>query len=149
MQITLEIYWAISRHFHFDYSLHKSKRQVLQERLIYKVNNLVQLLIFTFYLKHRGITNNLHLQLLSNKTNITVFESYQLNVPMCSWPWLFLLSSDPTKIVGPPQDAQVISGTTAQLKCQTEYDESLQGSFEVVWRRDGEELPLSFEENSR
>uniref|UniRef100_A0A671VYA3 Neural cell adhesion molecule L1-like protein n=1 Tax=Sparus aurata TaxID=8175 RepID=A0A671VYA3_SPAAU len=46
---------------------------------------------------------------------------------------------DPTKIVGPPQDAQVISGTTAQLKCQTEYDESLQGSFEVVWRRDGEE----------
>lgn len=56
---------------------------------------------------------------------------------------------DPTKIVGPPQDAQVISGTTAQLKCQTEYDESLQGSFEVVWRRDGEELPLSFEENSR
>ncbi|KAM8755491.1 cell adhesion molecule L1-like a isoform 3-T4 [Acanthopagrus schlegelii] len=56
---------------------------------------------------------------------------------------------DPTKIVGPPQDAQVISGTTAQLKCQTEYDESLRGSFEVVWRKDGEELPLSFEENSR
>ncbi|XP_073326587.1 cell adhesion molecule L1-like a isoform X3 [Pagrus major] len=56
---------------------------------------------------------------------------------------------DPTKIVGPPQDAQVVSGTTAQLKCQTEYDESLRGSFEVVWRKDGEELPLSFEENSR
>lgn len=72
MQITVEIYWAISRHFHFDYLFHKSKRQLLQERLVYKVNNLVQLLIFTLYLKHRRIMNNLHLQLLSNKTNFTI-----------------------------------------------------------------------------
>ncbi|KAM9351194.1 cell adhesion molecule L1-like a isoform 2-T3 [Symphorus nematophorus] len=56
---------------------------------------------------------------------------------------------DPTKIVDPPQDAQIISGTTAQLMCQAEYDKSLQASFEVVWRKDGEEVPLSFEGNSR
>ncbi|KAL7398449.1 hypothetical protein ABVT39_010228 [Epinephelus coioides] len=56
---------------------------------------------------------------------------------------------DPTKIVLPPQDMQIVSGTTAQLMCQAEYDKSLRGSFEVVWRKDGEEIPLSFEGNSR
>ncbi|XP_049437098.1 neural cell adhesion molecule L1-like protein isoform X2 [Epinephelus fuscoguttatus] len=56
---------------------------------------------------------------------------------------------DPTKIVFPPQDMQIVSGTTAQLMCQAEYDKSLRGSFEVVWRKDGEEIPLSFEGNSR
>ncbi|XP_070765761.1 cell adhesion molecule L1-like a isoform X1 [Enoplosus armatus] len=56
---------------------------------------------------------------------------------------------DPTKIVDPPQDVQIISGTTAQLICQAEYDKSLLGTFEVVWSKDGEEIPLSFEENSR
>uniref|UniRef100_A0A665TFB2 Neural cell adhesion molecule L1-like protein n=1 Tax=Echeneis naucrates TaxID=173247 RepID=A0A665TFB2_ECHNA len=54
---------------------------------------------------------------------------------------------DPTKIVHPPQDAQIISGTTAQLMCQAEYDKSLRSTFEVVWRKDQEEIPLSFEEN--
>lgn len=56
---------------------------------------------------------------------------------------------DPTKIVDPPQDVQIISGTTAQFMCQAEYDKSLRGSFEMVWRKEGEEIPLSFEENSR
>lgn len=56
---------------------------------------------------------------------------------------------DPTKIVYPPQDVQIISGTTAQLICQAELDKSLLGSFEVVWRKDGEEIPLSSEETSR
>lgn len=56
---------------------------------------------------------------------------------------------DPTKIVVPPQDVQFVSGTTAQLTCQAEFDKSLRGSFEVVWRKDGEEIPLSSEENSR
>ncbi|XP_069545124.1 cell adhesion molecule L1-like a isoform X2 [Brachyistius frenatus] len=60
-----------------------------------------------------------------------------------------LVVKDPTKIVGPPQDVQIISGTSAQLMCQAEYDKSLQGSFEVVWRKDGEEIALSFEEDSR
>lgn len=61
----------------------------------------------------------------------------------------FFLSVDPTRIVDRPQDAQIMSGTTAQFICQAEYDKSLQGSFEVVWRKDGEDIPLSFEENSR
>lgn len=56
---------------------------------------------------------------------------------------------DPTKIVGPPQDRQIVSGTSAQLMCRAEYDKSLQDTFEVLWRKDGEEIPLSFEENSR
>ncbi|XP_076597841.1 cell adhesion molecule L1-like a isoform X2 [Chaetodon auriga] len=56
---------------------------------------------------------------------------------------------DPTKIVAPPQDTQVISGTRAQLTCKAEYDKSLRGSFEVVWRKDGEEIPPPVEENSR
>ncbi|XP_023283342.1 neural cell adhesion molecule L1-like protein isoform X3 [Seriola lalandi dorsalis] len=55
---------------------------------------------------------------------------------------------DPTKIVDPPQDVQIISGTTAQLMCQAELDKSLWSTFEVVWKKDGEEIPLSFEENS-
>ncbi|XP_075898049.1 cell adhesion molecule L1-like a isoform X2 [Nelusetta ayraudi] len=56
---------------------------------------------------------------------------------------------DPTRIVRRPQDAQIMSGTTAQLMCQAEYDKSLQASFEVLWRRDGEDIQLSAEENSR
>uniref|UniRef100_A0A4W6CAA7 Cell adhesion molecule L1-like b n=1 Tax=Lates calcarifer TaxID=8187 RepID=A0A4W6CAA7_LATCA len=55
---------------------------------------------------------------------------------------------DPTKIVNPPQDMQIVSGTTAQLMCQAEHDESLKSTFEVVWRKDGEEIPLSSKENS-
>lgn len=61
----------------------------------------------------------------------------------------FFLTVDPTRIIAPPQDAQIISGTTAQLICRAEYDKSLQGSFEVMWRKDGEDLPVFFEENSR
>ncbi|GAA6228724.1 neural cell adhesion molecule L1-like protein isoform X5 [Lates japonicus] len=55
---------------------------------------------------------------------------------------------DPTKIVNPPQDMQIVSGTTAQLMCQAEHDKSLKSTFEVVWRKDGEEIPLSSKENS-
>nr|XP_020471233.1 neural cell adhesion molecule L1-like protein [Monopterus albus] len=56
---------------------------------------------------------------------------------------------DSTKIVAPPQDVHVISGTTAQLICQAQYDKNLESSFEVVWRKDGEEILLSLEKNSR
>ncbi len=62
---------------------------------------------------------------------------------------VYFLSLDPTKIVNPPQDALIISGTTAQLVCQAEYDKSLQGSFVIVWKKDGQEIPLSSEENSK
>ncbi|XP_055366310.1 neural cell adhesion molecule L1-like protein isoform X5 [Betta splendens] len=47
---------------------------------------------------------------------------------------------DPTEIYHPPQDVQIVSGTTAQLRCQAAYDESLQSTFEVVWRKDGEDV---------
>ncbi|KAM7412141.1 hypothetical protein PAMA_021885 [Pampus argenteus] len=56
---------------------------------------------------------------------------------------------DSTKIIVPPQDIQITSGTTAQLMCQAEYDKSLQGTFELLWRKDGDEIPLSHEDNSR
>ncbi|KAM6982682.1 cell adhesion molecule L1-like a isoform 3-T3 [Tautogolabrus adspersus] len=56
---------------------------------------------------------------------------------------------DPTRITNPPQDMQIISGTPAQLMCQAEYDQSLRSTFEVIWMKDGKEIPLSFEGNSR
>ncbi|KAG7521120.1 neural cell adhesion molecule L1 isoform X1 [Solea senegalensis] len=56
---------------------------------------------------------------------------------------------DPTKIVDPPQDRVITSGTTVQLMCGAEYDKSLRSNFEVVWTKNGEEIPLSLEENSR
>ncbi|XP_035015166.1 neural cell adhesion molecule L1-like protein isoform X11 [Hippoglossus stenolepis] len=56
---------------------------------------------------------------------------------------------DPTKIVDPPQDVEIISGSTAQLTCQAEYDKTLRSSFEVVWIKDGEEILTSFEEKPR
>ncbi|XP_021177680.2 cell adhesion molecule L1-like a isoform X2 [Fundulus heteroclitus] len=56
---------------------------------------------------------------------------------------------DPTKIVAPPQDVQIISGTLARLMCRTEYDRSLQDTFEVIWRKDGQEILHSPEESSR
>uniref|UniRef100_A0A1A7WN48 Neural cell adhesion molecule L1 n=1 Tax=Iconisemion striatum TaxID=60296 RepID=A0A1A7WN48_9TELE len=55
---------------------------------------------------------------------------------------------DSTKIVGRPQDVQIISGQSAQLMCQAECDESLLDIFEVVWRKD-EEILLSSDENPR
>lgn len=53
---------------------------------------------------------------------------------------------DQTKIMTPPQDMQVVSGTAAQLMCQAQFDESLRSSFEVTWMKDDEEIPLNFEE---
>uniref|UniRef100_A0A674N1T1 Neural cell adhesion molecule L1-like protein n=1 Tax=Takifugu rubripes TaxID=31033 RepID=A0A674N1T1_TAKRU len=35
------------------------------------------------------------------------------------------------------------------LNCLAEYDKSLQDSFELVWRKDGEDIPLAVQENSR
>ncbi|CAL1605960.1 unnamed protein product [Knipowitschia caucasica] len=53
---------------------------------------------------------------------------------------------DPTRIVSPPQNLQVVSGTAAQLMCRAEFDKSLEKSFEVTWKKDEEEIPLNFEE---
>lgn len=68
---------------------------------------------------------------------------------MCFSPLVFVLSLDATKIVGPPQNTQVDSGKLAKLMCKTEYDASLQDTFELVWRKENKEIPLSSEKNSR
>lgn len=56
---------------------------------------------------------------------------------------------EPTKIVVAPLDVEIVSGTTAQLMCHAEYDKSLQGSFKVDWMKDGKEIVLSSEADSR
>ncbi|XP_019205590.1 cell adhesion molecule L1-like a isoform X6 [Oreochromis niloticus] len=56
---------------------------------------------------------------------------------------------DATKIVSPPQNTQVDSGKLAKLMCETEYDASLQDTFELVWRKDNKEIPLSSDKHSR
>uniref|UniRef100_A0A3P8TKD1 Cell adhesion molecule L1-like b n=1 Tax=Amphiprion percula TaxID=161767 RepID=A0A3P8TKD1_AMPPE len=56
---------------------------------------------------------------------------------------------DPTKIVVAPQDVEIVRGNTAQLTCHAEYDKSLQGSFKVDWMKDGKEIVLSSEAESR
>ncbi|KAF7659163.1 hypothetical protein LDENG_00002490 [Lucifuga dentata] len=56
---------------------------------------------------------------------------------------------DFTKIVDPPEDMQVTSGTTTQLMCRADYDKSLRSSFKVIWWKDGEEIQVSSEGNSR
>ncbi|XP_076019564.1 cell adhesion molecule L1-like a isoform X2 [Genypterus blacodes] len=55
----------------------------------------------------------------------------------------------PTKIIDPLKDMEVISGSTVQLVCGANYDKSLRSSFKVLWRKDGEEILLSSEENPR
>ncbi|XP_049611368.1 cell adhesion molecule L1-like a isoform X5 [Syngnathus scovelli] len=60
-----------------------------------------------------------------------------------------LAVKDPTHIVNGPQDMQVISGTTAQLTCQANYDKSLEDSFQLSWIKDGENMTFSIEEDSR
>uniref|UniRef100_UPI003AAED3FF cell adhesion molecule L1-like a isoform X1 n=1 Tax=Centroberyx gerrardi TaxID=166262 RepID=UPI003AAED3FF len=56
---------------------------------------------------------------------------------------------DATKIIDLPQDSRVTSGSTAQLMCRADYDETLGKTFEVVWRKDMEEIPLSSMKDSR
>ncbi|KAM4737048.1 cell adhesion molecule L1-like a isoform 2-T3 [Anableps anableps] len=56
---------------------------------------------------------------------------------------------EPTKIVVPPQDVQISSGNWTQLTCRPAYDKSLQDTFEVIWRKDGEEIFRSSKESSR
>ncbi|MEQ2262119.1 hypothetical protein XENORESO_016244 [Xenotaenia resolanae] len=56
---------------------------------------------------------------------------------------------DPTKIVAPPQDVHIISGTSARLMCRAVFDRSLQDTFEVIWRKDGEKIFRSSEQSYR
>nr|XP_023688929.1 neural cell adhesion molecule L1-like protein isoform X2 [Paramormyrops kingsleyae] len=54
---------------------------------------------------------------------------------------------DPTKIMEPPQDLQVLKGATANFTCQAEYDKSLRRDFEIRWEKGG--TSLSITENPR
>jgi len=56
---------------------------------------------------------------------------------------------DPTRIAVAPEGQQILIGTTAQLSCLAEYDESFSNDFELLWEKDDMEIALNFTENSR
>ncbi|CAJ1051821.1 neural cell adhesion molecule L1-like protein isoform X3 [Xyrichtys novacula] len=60
-----------------------------------------------------------------------------------------LYVKDPTRIVVPPEDLQILIGTTAQLSCLAEYDKSFSNDFELLWEKDDMEVALNYTENSR
>ncbi|XP_076839734.1 cell adhesion molecule L1-like a [Brachyhypopomus gauderio] len=51
-----------------------------------------------------------------------------------------LYIKDPTRIVSPPQDMEIKRGSTVELPCLAEYDQSLSGQLEVLWQKDGIEI---------
>ncbi|XP_034551651.1 neural cell adhesion molecule L1-like protein [Notolabrus celidotus] len=59
-----------------------------------------------------------------------------------------LYVKDPTRIVVPPEDLQILIGTTAQLSCLAEYDKSFSNDFELLWEKDDMEIALNYTENS-
>ncbi|KAM3872399.1 neural cell adhesion molecule L1-like protein [Diretmus argenteus] len=94
--------------------------------------------------EHVSILQNGSLQIIgAEKEDSGDYVCFAINTEGNSTVTALLDVKDPTKIVDPPQDAQVIAGTTAQLTCGAEYDKTLGTTFEVVWRKDGEEIPLS------
>ncbi|XP_072238960.1 neural cell adhesion molecule L1-like protein isoform X1 [Leuresthes tenuis] len=60
-----------------------------------------------------------------------------------------LYVKDPTRIAVAPEGQQILIGTTAQLSCLAEYDESFSNDFELLWEKDDMEIALNFTENSR
>uniref|UniRef100_A0A672HPJ0 Cell adhesion molecule L1-like b n=1 Tax=Salarias fasciatus TaxID=181472 RepID=A0A672HPJ0_SALFA len=61
----------------------------------------------------------------------------------------FLYVKDPTRISAPPEDQQILIGTTARLSCLAEYDKSFSNDFELLWEKDDMEIGLNYTENSR
>uniref|UniRef100_A0A8C4IFI8 Neural cell adhesion molecule L1-like protein n=1 Tax=Dicentrarchus labrax TaxID=13489 RepID=A0A8C4IFI8_DICLA len=51
-----------------------------------------------------------------------------------------LYVKDPTRIVVPPEHLQILIGTTAQLSCLAEYDESFKNDIELLWEKDDMEI---------
>lgn len=49
----------------------------------------------------------------------------------------------------PPEELQILIGTTAQLSCLAAYDKSFSNDFEVLWEKDDVEIALNDTENSR
>ncbi|KAM6927663.1 neural cell adhesion molecule L1-like protein isoform 2-T2 [Xenentodon cancila] len=60
-----------------------------------------------------------------------------------------LYVKDPTRIVVAPEHQQTLTGTTVQLSCLAEYDESFTNDFEVLWEKDDVQIALNDTENSR
>ncbi|XP_062316229.1 cell adhesion molecule L1-like a isoform X4 [Osmerus eperlanus] len=56
---------------------------------------------------------------------------------------------EPTRIVQPPKDLEVLCGTNAKLECQVEYDITLMRDYKLVWTKDGKRVPVAFTEESR
>ncbi|XP_024149497.1 neural cell adhesion molecule L1-like protein isoform X2 [Oryzias melastigma] len=92
--------------------------------------------------------NNQSLKIMKAETSDSgKYECVAKNTEGSSSITALLDVKEPTKIVSPPQNKQIISGTSAKLVCEVTYDKSLQDSFELEWRKDGEKISPS-EENS-
>ncbi|KAK1801650.1 hypothetical protein P4O66_022294, partial [Electrophorus voltai] len=59
-----------------------------------------------------------------------------------------LYIKDPTRITTPPQDLKIKRGSTAELVCQAEYDQSLSGELEILWQKDGREIYFNYTDDS-
>ncbi|XP_061901700.1 neural cell adhesion molecule L1-like protein isoform X5 [Entelurus aequoreus] len=60
-----------------------------------------------------------------------------------------LYVKDPTRITNAPEDQRILIGTTAQLSCLAEYDESFSNDFELLWEKDDMDIGFNYTENSR
>ncbi|CAL8337068.1 unnamed protein product [Merluccius merluccius] len=56
---------------------------------------------------------------------------------------------DPTRIVVPPEDVEILAGSAAQLSCLAEYDKSFSNDFELLWEKDDIEIASNQTEASR
>uniref|UniRef100_A0A4W4F3B0 Neural cell adhesion molecule L1-like protein n=1 Tax=Electrophorus electricus TaxID=8005 RepID=A0A4W4F3B0_ELEEL len=59
-----------------------------------------------------------------------------------------LYIKDPTRITTPPQDLKIKRGSTAELVCQAEYDQSLSRELEILWQKDGREIYFNYTDDS-
>ncbi|XP_029911820.1 cell adhesion molecule L1-like a isoform X1 [Myripristis murdjan] len=95
-----------------------------------------------------SVHRNGSLQIISaEKEDSGEYECSAINTEGKSAVTAVLEVKDSTKIRDPPQDMQIISGTTAQLRCQVDCDDTLVKTLEMIWLKDGEEIPLAFMEN--
>ncbi|NWU89723.1 NCHL1 protein, partial [Upupa epops] len=56
---------------------------------------------------------------------------------------------DATSVAVTPKDPRVLKSHSIALRCQSDYDPHLKHSFQLSWRKDGDELPLSSMEDGR
>ncbi|XP_036447182.1 cell adhesion molecule L1-like a isoform X2 [Colossoma macropomum] len=59
-----------------------------------------------------------------------------------------LYVKEPTRIVVPPQDMEVRRGSTAELECQVDFDQSLREDLEILWQKDGIDIYSNFTDDS-